>query len=83
MQLCSYYQAIVSRPDTWFLTSVLRSFEHIVFDRTLDAEAGLFEFFVPMTTEKYFLEIMREFVEKGIVSELKKLPNRLEFNEMF
>jgi len=44
---CSYYQAEVAKPTTWFLVSTLRANEHLCFDRTLDKEHGIFEFFVP------------------------------------
>ncbi len=77
MQLCSYYQALVKRSDTWFLTSVLRSFEHLTFDRTLNSEQGLFEFFVPENAEPYFLHVMDYFQKQHIVTGLQKLPNRL------
>ena len=74
---CSYYQALVDRSSTWFVVAVLKSFEHMSFDRTLDIEKGLFEFFVPSSTEKYFLTIMEYLTAQGYVHDLKKLPNRL------
>ena len=75
---CSYYQAHVQRELCWFVTASLRSYEHVSFDRTLDPATSLFEFFVPQDTEKYFLEVMAYFESEGLVSDLKKLPNRLE-----
>lgn len=51
---CSYYQAHIKRPYCWFLVAVLRSFEHVAFDRTIDKNNSIFEFFVPHDTEKYF-----------------------------
>lgn len=75
---CSYYQAHVKRELCWFVTASLRSYEHIAFDRTLDTVTSLFEFFVAPATESYFLEIMAYFEKEGLVSGLKKLPNRLE-----
>ena len=76
--LCSaYYQAHVQRELCWFVTATLRSYEHLAFDRTLDADASLFEFFVPFSTEKYFLELMRYYQNEGLVSNLVKLDNRL------
>jgi hypothetical protein len=77
MKLCSYYQALVKRPDTWHVTATLRSFEHLAFDRTLDSSRGLFEFFVPQTQELIFVEVMQYFQQQGIVTEVQKLPNRL------
>ncbi|HLW73103.1 MAG TPA: hypothetical protein VKR54_03570 [Candidatus Babeliales bacterium] len=75
---CSYYQAQVERELCWYVTAALRSYEHISFDRTLDPAISLFEFFVPHTTEKYFLTLMSYFQSEGLVHNLKKLPNRLE-----
>lgn len=77
MNLCSYYQAVVTKKDTSFFVATLRSNEHVVFDRTLDKEKGIFEFFVPPTQEQRFLEIMHYYVQSGIVSDLQKLPHRL------
>lgn len=78
MDYSLYYQALVSIPETWFVTATLRSFEHLTFDRTLDVEQGLFEFFVPIEMEPTFLEIMYYFEKNGIVSSIKKLDNRLQ-----
>lgn len=75
---CSYYQAHVERKLCWFVTASLRSYEHVAFDRTLDPEASLFEFFVPVSTEKYFLEVMAYFEAEKLVTGFKKLPNRLK-----
>ena len=74
----SYYQANVQRELCWFVTATLRSYEHLAFDRTLDQATSLFEFFVPSSTEKYFLEIMSYYQEEGLVTNLVKLSNRLE-----
>jgi hypothetical protein len=77
LMYCVYYQAHVKRSDCWFLTAVLRSFEHMAFDRTLDVENSLFEFFVAPQAERYFLEVMLFFEQKGIVTNCVRLPNRL------
>lgn len=79
MTYCSYYQAKLDRPKSWFLVAVLRSFEHLAFDRTLNKEESLFEFFVPPTNEKYFLELMDYMKAQGVVVELNHLPNRLMY----
>lgn len=78
MSYCSYYQALVSRKDTWFIVAIMRSFEHCAFDRTLQAQDGLIEFFVPQENESYFIEIMNYLKKEHIVFEFKKLPNRLQ-----
>ncbi len=73
----SYYQAQVDPAHAWFFVGVLRSFEHMAFDRTLDVQTSLFEFFVPQDTEKHFLDLMSYFQQERIISNLKNLPNRL------
>lgn len=74
---CLYYQAQVAEKNQWFLVAVLRSFEHLAFDRTLDKEQGIFEFFVPVDNVDAFREVMEYFTDQGIVKDLQKLPNRL------
>jgi len=77
MTLCSYYQAQVARKDTVFFVAILRSFDHICFDRALEPAQGKFEFFVPPDCEKVFLNIMAYFEKHHIIDNLQKLPNRL------
>lgn len=77
MEYCSYYQATIKRQDCWFLTSIIRSFEHVAFDRTVDVHNSVFEFFVPESMEAEFLDIMRYFQKHDIATNLVKLPNRL------
>ncbi len=77
MRCGSYYQAQVDPAHGWFFVGVLRSFEHMAFDRTLDVPTSLFEFFVPQDTEKYFLDLMSYFQQEQIISNLNKLSNRL------
>ncbi len=76
MSYCLYYKAHIKRADCWFFVAILRSFEHLAFDRTLDTQESVFEFFVPQATEKYFLEMMAYFQEQGIVTDLVQVPNR-------
>jgi hypothetical protein len=78
MSFCSYYQAKVDKPRTWFIVATIRSYDHLCFDRTLDVENGIFEFFVPKDMENDFLKIIKYYQETGIISDLKKLKNRLE-----
>lgn len=77
MDFCLYYQAHVERKTAWLVAGVLRSSEHLVFERTLDKSQSIFEFFVPADLEKYFLQLMKEFEKKNLVSNLVKLENRL------
>ena len=77
MHYCEYYQAHVKREGCGMLVSVLRSFEHLVFDRTIDKANSIFEFYVPTSQEATFLEVMRYFQDAGIVVDLMKKENRL------
>ncbi len=81
MTYCSYYQAKISRRECWFFVAVLHSYDHLSFDRTLDIENSIFEFFVPESTEPYFLEAIQQMIDIDLVSDFKKLPNRLQEGE--
>ena len=74
---CRYYQAHIIREQAWFFVAVVRSYEHVMFDRTLDAQTSRFEFFVPIDMEDYFLAIMTVLIEQGIVQDLQSYENRL------
>lgn len=76
MQYCSYYQAHVPREHCWLLTAIIRSYEHMAFDRTLNKEESIFEFFVPEGMEPLFLQVMARFEKEGVIQNLQKLPNR-------
>ena len=75
---CSYYQAHVQKELALYVVAALRSYEHLAFDRTLDPSTSLFEFFVPTSTESYFLTHMNYLQSEGLIYDLKKVPNRLE-----
>lgn len=77
MSYCLYYQAHIEEKECWFLVAIFRSFEHLAFDRTIDKEASVFEFFVPVGNEETFIQIMEFLSKKGVVKDFKKLPNRL------
>jgi len=79
---CAYYQAQVDRTLSWFVVAVLKSYEHMSFDRTIDVESSTFEFFVPESTEQYFISLMDYFATQGLVKNLQKLPNRLCDSEL-
>jgi hypothetical protein len=68
----------VKREKAWLLVGIIRSFEHLVFERTLDKEKSIFEFFVPADLEHYFLELMKYFEQQNIISNFRQVPNRLE-----
>lgn len=77
MAYCSYYQATIARRESLYFVALLHSYDHLSFDRTFDVENSIFEFFVPESTESYFLEVMAELEKAGYVSDLKKMENRL------
>lgn len=77
MSFCRYYQAQVVPTQCWFFVGVLRSFEHVCFDRTRDTATSTFEFFVPEDQRGIFLQLMHYFSEQGIISAFQELPNRL------
>ncbi len=75
--ICSYYTGAVERSKVWVLVSALRGTEHVCFDRTLDVQNSIFEFFVPSATEHIFLEVMDYFKKEGVLLTLEKKENRL------
>ncbi len=77
MIYCLYYQAHVNKPQTWFFVAILRSYEHICFDRTLDKSQSVFEFYVPKDFEQEFLSLMDIFLKTGVISNLIKSENRV------
>ncbi len=50
----SYYQAHVNPSMCLFVTSALKSYEHLLFDRTIDVPNSIFEFFVAPSVESCF-----------------------------
>lgn len=82
MSFCSYYQAQITRSECWFVTAILRSADHLSFDRTLNTAESIFEFFVPEAREQEFLRLMKYFQEINLVHNLQKLPNRLMTEEL-
>jgi hypothetical protein len=73
----TYYQAHIRRSDCLFLVAFLRSFEHLAFDRTVDVQNSIFEFFVSPGCESYFEEILDYLKAQNIVLSYQKLSNRL------
>ena len=77
-EFCLYYTATLDRSKCWLVSSVLRGTEHIAFDRSLDPEKSIFEFFVPEKMEPVFLEVMAYLAQKKVVLALQKQENRLK-----
>lgn len=74
---CIYYQAYVVPSHGWFVVAILKSFDHMLFDRTIDVENSIFEFFVAPRAENVFLEVMENLALQGYISNLIKKDNRL------
>ncbi len=77
MKYCRYFQAQIDRSRIWFFTATLRSFEHLCFDRTLDKQKSIFEFFVPEENVQKFMGLMHWYQTHSYVSYVQELPNRL------
>jgi hypothetical protein len=73
-----YYQVSVEKSKAWFFVAILRSFENVAFDRTLDKEASLFEVFVAPDFQAEFLDVMQLLESRQVISNLRQLPNRLQ-----
>jgi hypothetical protein len=78
---CSYYQANIVKSECWFFVAILRSFENVAFDRTLDKDTCLFEFFVTPGREHIFVALMNDMISREIVSNFVKMDNRMELEE--
>ncbi|MBI2352910.1 hypothetical protein HYV11_01540 [Candidatus Dependentiae bacterium] len=76
MNYSLYFQAKIKKEFGWLVTSSLRYAEYVAFDRAVDHEQDIFEFFVAPDLCDVFLDVMNKLAEKGIVSHLEQLPNR-------
>jgi hypothetical protein len=72
-----YFQATVHRELSWYVVAVLKSFEHLCFDRTYDAEVSRFEFFVSSDMADEFIRVMEYFRDEHLVTDFQELPNRI------
>lgn len=73
-----YYQVNIEKTKGWFFVGILRSFENMAFDRTLDKQTALFEIFVPEDKQTEFLDLMQAMIDLKVVTNLQKLPNRMQ-----
>lgn len=80
-QYCSYFLAQIEKREIVKLISVLKSFDHLCFDRCVDKEQNIFEFFVPASMEKLFTSLMELYQQKGVVKMLRQEKNRLMKSE--
>lgn len=77
MNYSIYYQARVQKELCWLVTSTVRFCEHVAFDRALDKDDSIFEFFVAPDMEHIFLDVAHKLLKRGVFLDLQKLPNRL------
>lgn len=75
--MCDYFQAHIPVDKVWFVTAVIRGYEHVAFDRTIDVHNSIFEFFVPRDMRVLFLDLMQNLQKKELITNLQELPNRL------
>lgn len=73
-----YYQAHIEKSKCYVVTSTMRYFSSIAFDRCFDVENSIFEFFVSPGFEQEFCAIMEVLQKKGVILQYQKLPNRLQ-----
>ena len=78
MLFCRVFQVLVPVKTTWCFVALLRSYEHLCFDRTKDVSIGLFELFVPQDLVKDFLEVMNYLHTIGIADKVYEVENRLK-----
>lgn len=72
-----YFQATVHRELSWYVVAILKSFEHLCFDRTYDADSSRFEFFVAPDMAHEFITLMEYFKDEHLIAEFQELPNRI------
>lgn len=77
MNYSIYYQARVQKELCWFVTASIRYCDHVAFDRTIDKDGSVFEFYVAPDLEAEFLHLAKQLLDRKVFLDLTKLPNRL------
>ena len=77
MKYSIYYQAYVQKELCWMVTATVRYLDHVAFDRTIDKENSIFEFYVAPDLEHEFLNIAQRLLDRKVFLSMEKLPNRL------
>ncbi len=75
-----YFQAHVKKEFCWIVSSTLRFTEYVAFDRTVDKDQSIFEFFVAPDLLDVFLDVILKLQQEGIVFDFVQLPNRFIHN---
>ena len=77
MKYSFYYQAHVQKEVCWMVTATVRYLDHVAFDRTIDKENSIFEFYVAPDLEDEFVHLAHRLLKAGVFLTFEKLPNRL------
>ena len=77
MQYSIYYQARVQKELCWMVTATIRYLDHVAFDRTVDKEQSIFEFYVAPDLQAEFLSVAHRLLQRKVFLTLEELPNRL------
>ncbi len=73
---CIYYQARLVREKIWFVVGTLRAETNLVFERALENDRTMFEFFVPPQNDDDFLAFMDILAKRGCIVTFEKKKNR-------
>jgi len=71
-----YYIAHVNISKTWFIGGIFRNEDNLAFERTIDGQNELLEFFVTRDLEQTFLALMDDLKAGGYIISWEKKPNR-------
>ena len=74
--VCLYFVGKVERSKVWVLVSAMRATEHVCFDRTLDVQNSIFEFFVPEAMLPIFLQVTDYLKKEHVLLSLEQALNR-------
>ncbi len=77
-----YYQAFVQKELCWMVTATIRYMDHVAFDRTIDKENSIFEFYVAPDLEHEFLDVAHRLLKHKVFLSFEQLPNRLMTQDM-
>ena len=71
------YRARIQRTEIGFLNSIIESYEGIGVVRTLDAQSGIVELWLPPEFEKLVVSVMHDLASEIGLDYLYKSPYRL------
>ena len=77
VRLSAYYRAHIPQEKVWFFVATIRSYDHLVFDRTVDIEHSIFELFVAPESVAEFERLMVWYTTHEVVYQLQRLDPML------